>query len=72
MLLRLTRVASLANGFAYWQDVSLANAKQVYFDDVYAAKERVKQIAGSNANNIYFGNGETGWPTGKLFVYSTL
>ncbi|PYI29563.1 hypothetical protein BP00DRAFT_448244 [Aspergillus indologenus CBS 114.80] len=53
----------LANGFAYWQDVSLANAKQVYFDDVYAAKERVKQIAGSNANNIYFGNGETGWPT---------
>ncbi|RAL10400.1 1,3-beta-glucanosyltransferase Bgt1 [Aspergillus homomorphus CBS 101889] len=53
----------LANGFAYWQDVSINDAHNVYFDDVTQAKNHILQVAGSNASKIRFGNGETGWPT---------
>ncbi|PYH44383.1 putative myosin class II heavy chain (MHC) [Aspergillus saccharolyticus JOP 1030-1] len=53
----------LANGFAYWQDVSIDNAHSVYFSDVNDAKNHILQVAGSNASKIRFGNGETGWPT---------
>jgi glucan 1,3-beta-glucosidase len=30
------------------------------------AKARIEQVAGDNAKNIRFGNGETGWPTGEF------
>jgi len=33
------------------------------------AMEHIQQAAGDNAKNIRFGNGETGWPTGKDTLY---
>ncbi|KAL2795783.1 1,3-beta-glucanosyltransferase Bgt1 [Aspergillus keveii] len=53
----------LANGFAYWQGQAIDNATATYFDDMAQAKARIEQVAGDNAKNIRFGNGETGWPT---------
>ncbi|KAH1327136.1 hypothetical protein KXW98_001951 [Aspergillus fumigatus] len=53
----------LANGFAYWQGQELSNATNTYFDDMAQALGHIEQVAGSNADKIRFGNGETGWPT---------
>ncbi|KAL4942333.1 hypothetical protein BDV06DRAFT_192386 [Aspergillus oleicola] len=53
----------LANGFAYWQGQEIKNATATYFDDMAQAMARIEQVAGDNAKNIRFGNGETGWPT---------
>jgi glucan 1,3-beta-glucosidase len=55
---------SLGNAFAYWQGSTIQNASNVYFDDMNQAINHVRQIAGNNAKNIHFLNGETGWPTG--------
>ncbi|KAL4866445.1 hypothetical protein BDV12DRAFT_172804 [Aspergillus spectabilis] len=53
----------LVNGFAYWQGQAINNSTATYFDDMAQAKARIEQVAGDNAKNIRFGNGETGWPT---------
>ncbi|KAL4917628.1 glycoside hydrolase superfamily [Aspergillus aurantiobrunneus] len=53
----------LANGFAYWQGQEISNATATYFDDMAQAKARIEQVAGDNAKNIRFGNGESGWPS---------
>ncbi|KAL1973551.1 hypothetical protein VTN31DRAFT_6186 [Thermomyces dupontii] len=53
----------LANAFAYWQGASMQNATKVYFDDIGKALQHIQDIAGDNAKNIQFANGETGWPT---------
>ncbi|KAL5336985.1 glycoside hydrolase superfamily [Aspergillus crustosus] len=53
----------LVNGFAYWQGQEINNSTATYFDDMAQAKARIEQVAGDNAKNIRFGNGETGWPT---------
>ncbi|KAF9889759.1 glycoside hydrolase 3 protein [Aspergillus nanangensis] len=53
----------LANGFAYWQGQDISNATNTYFDDMAQAKAHIEKVAGDNAKNIRFGNGETGWPT---------
>ncbi|GES59052.1 1,3-beta-glucanosyltransferase Bgt1 [Aspergillus terreus] len=53
----------LANGFAYWQGQKIDNATNTYFDDMAQAKAHIEKVAGANAKNIRFGNGETGWPT---------
>ncbi|KAE8145339.1 glycoside hydrolase superfamily [Aspergillus avenaceus] len=53
----------LANGFAYWQDTDIDNASKTYFKDMSDAQKHIEQVAGDNAKNIRFGNGETGWPT---------
>lgn len=60
---------SLANGFAYWQNTAIDSAPKTYFSDMSQAMEHVQQAAGDNAKNIRFGNGETGWPTGKDTLY---
>lgn len=57
---------SLANGFAYWQGQELSNATNTYFDDMAQALEHIEKVA-PNPDKIRFGNGETGWPTSKLF-----
>lgn len=56
---------SLANGFAYWQGKGLDKATKTYFDDMAQALEHIQNVAGDNKDKIRFGNGETGWPTGK-------
>ncbi|KAL4809519.1 glycoside hydrolase superfamily [Aspergillus unguis] len=53
----------LANGFAYWQGTDVDNSTSTYFDDMAQAKAHIEKVAGDNAKNIRFGNGETGWPT---------
>ncbi|KAL3463300.1 hypothetical protein BJX64DRAFT_276594 [Aspergillus heterothallicus] len=53
----------LANGFAYWQGQEINNSTATYFDDMAQAKARIESVAGDNAKNIRFGNGETGWPS---------
>ncbi|KAL4905998.1 hypothetical protein BDW74DRAFT_177687 [Aspergillus multicolor] len=53
----------MANGFAYWQGQPIENATATYFDDMAQAKAHIEQVAGDNAKNIRFGNGESGWPT---------
>jgi glucan 1,3-beta-glucosidase len=57
------------NGFAYWQGQAINNSTATYFDDMAQAKARIEQVAGDNAKNIRFGNGETGWPTGKSTLF---
>src|SRR5215469_13960311 len=57
---------SLGNGFAYWQGATTKNASKVYFDDMAQAIEHIQSVAGDNAKNIHFANGETGWPTGTF------
>ncbi|KAL4985803.1 hypothetical protein BDW68DRAFT_179348 [Aspergillus falconensis] len=53
----------MANGFAYWQGQDIDNATATYFDDMAQAKAHIEKVAGDNAKNIRFGNGESGWPT---------
>lgn len=53
----------LGNAFAYWQGAPVNNASKTYFDDIAQAIEHVQKVAGDNAKNIRFLNGETGWPT---------
>ena len=65
----LNSVSSLANAFAYWQGASMQNATKVYFDDIGKALQHIQDIAGDNAKNIQFANGETGWPTGMILAF---
>ena len=59
-------ISSLANGFAYWQDKSIDDSSDTYFYDMSQAMDHIQNIAGDNAKNVRFGNGETGWPTSKM------
>lgn len=60
----------LANGFAYWQSQNINNATNTYFDDMSQAMHHIQDVAGDNKDQIRFGNGETGWPTGKSLSLS--
>lgn len=59
----------LANGFAYWQSQNIDNATNTYFDDMSQAMHHIQDVAGENKDKIRFGNGETGWPTGKKTTF---
>lgn len=49
-------LASLANGFAYWQYQEISNATKTYFDDMAQALAHVQEVAGS-LDKIHFMNG---------------
>jgi glucan 1,3-beta-glucosidase len=52
----------LANCFAYWQAMPIANATKTFFDDIQQALGQIQAVSGS-VNAVEFWVGETGWPS---------